>query len=228
LVGHAEWEAWARASLGWTLLDAQAPDVALEHLERGLDAARQSNSISPLTRCVALAAWARAMTEDLAEASVLATEANELLAGIRTPPGRAWLFGAHAHVATARAWVALGEPDRVEPMLAPVRAAAEASGWLETVACASLVIGQARIARGDASGAEDALRRALAVADGAGLPAPGWEAHAALAKLLADAGREAEAAESAGTAREILERLAVPLSDAELRAGLLARVPPVS
>jgi hypothetical protein len=130
------------------------------------------------------------------------------------------LFGAHAYVAVARAHLTLGDLERAERLLEPVVAAAERSGWQEAIACGALVIGQSRAARGDGAGAEESLRRALEVAEATGLPAPEWEAHAALAALGAG-----DVGDHLARAQEIVGQLAEPLSDPQLRAGLLAAAP---
>ncbi len=227
-IGHGEWAAWADATLGWALLDARAPAEAITCLERGVRTAEKASVPAQLARCVALLAWARSMLGEHGSAATLATRADELLSAVTTPPGGAWLFGAHAYLGLARAYMGCGDAERSEALLTPIVAAAESTGWKEAIACSSLVIGQARALLGDDSGAELALARALEVADRTGLPAPAWEARATLSKLLGRLGREEEAAARAEQARAILRELAEPLSDPALRAGLLAQAPVAS
>ena len=224
-IGHSEWAAWADATLGWALLDARSPAAAIEHLERGMQTAERASHPAQLVRCVALLAWARSMLGEHASASLLAGRADELLSQVTTPPGGAWLFGAHAYLAVARAHMGCGDARLVEALVAPIVAAAQRTGWKEAIACGSLVIGRARALLGDESAAEVALVHALEVADQAGLPAPAWEARATLSELFRGVGREAEAAECAEQVRAILQRLTEPLSDPALRAGLLAQAP---
>jgi len=224
-IGHSEWAAWADATLGWALLDARAPGAAIEHLERGVQTAERASLPAQLVRCVSLLAWARSMLGEHASASVLALRADELLSQVATPPGGAWLFGAHAYLAAARAHIGCGDAHLVEALVAPIVAAARRTGWKEAIAGGSLVMGQALALLGEASAAEVALVHALEVADQTGLPAPAWEARVALSELLRGAGREAEGAGHAEQAHAILQRLAEPLGDAALRAGLLAQVP---
>ncbi|MDX6668568.1 MAG: hypothetical protein QOK04_1948 [Solirubrobacteraceae bacterium] len=219
-LGQREWAAWADATLGWTLLDARAADEGTACLERGTRTAEQGNAPAQVVRCVSLLAWARSLTGDRDGAREAVERAEGLLADVSAPPGRAWLFGAHAYVAVARAHLTLGDLERAERLLEPVVAAAERSGWQEAIACGALVIGQSRAARGDGAGAEESLRRALEVAEATGLPAPEWEAHAALAALGAD-----DVGDHLARAQEIVGQLAEPLSDPQLRAGLLAAAP---
>ena len=224
-IGHHEWAAWADATLGWALLDARVPAAAVTCLERGMQTAEGASAPAQLVRCVALLAWARSMLGEHALAAALATRADELLSEVTTPPDGAWLFGAHAYLAVARAYTGCGYAERAEVLLWPVVAAAERTGWKEPIACGWLVIGQARAVLDDDSAAEAALVRSLEVAGAAGLPAPAWEAHKTLAELLHKVGRQTQAGVHAQQARRILHELVEPLSDPALRAGLLAQVP---
>jgi class 3 adenylate cyclase/tetratricopeptide (TPR) repeat protein len=211
-----EWRAWACASLGWTLLDVEATGPAIEVLEQGRETGWQSQSPGPWLRCTALLAWARARRGELATAQSLAREAGERLASITAPPGRAWVFGAHAYAAAARALVEAGEPRQAQAVLEPVREPAAASGWHEEHARTALVWGRALAADGERGAAEQAMREALDVAERAGLPGTAWRAHGALAALLGDRGHAAAGA-------TIVERLAATLDDDALRSGFRER-----
>jgi class 3 adenylate cyclase/tetratricopeptide (TPR) repeat protein len=224
-IGTAEWASWTDATLGWALLEARAPGAAAESLERGLRTAEDGAAPAPLARCSALLGWARLEVSDRAGAAAMRERAGELLGRVGVRRGGAWLFGAHAYLAAARVDIALGEPDRAVGLAEPIAAAAESSGWAEPLAAGSLVAGLARAADGDGAGAEAALRRAIEVADRAGLPAPDWEARLAIAGLLEASGRGEEASRHRHRAGEILGGLAASLEDPELRAGLLDRVP---
>jgi hypothetical protein len=69
-------------------------------------------------------------------------------------------------------------------------------------------------ARGELDGAIAALARAAELADDHGIPAPGWEAHAALARLGPDGAPHLAAAAA------LVGRMTDGLTDEELRAGL--------
>jgi hypothetical protein len=86
-------------------------------------------------------------------------------------------------------------------LLQPIVDAATAEGWKEAVAYGSLVLGRCT---GDTSLA----KRALAVAEDAGLRGAAWEAHAAL-------GHRAQAT-------ALVEELASTIEDGQLRAGFVA------
>jgi hypothetical protein len=148
------------------------------------------------------------------EASTLAVRAEALLERVTAPPGGAFLFGAHAYASVARVLLATGAADRGEKLLRPVGEAAERFGWHEAVALTELVLGLCMDARGELEGARERLAHAAEVADEHGIPAPAWEAHAALARV-ADEPEEHRAA-----AEGILERVAAGLKDEALRDRL--------
>ena len=214
---HREWAAWTDATLGWALLESRAPEAAVECLERGLRTAEAAAATAQITRCTALLAWAQSMLGERPEAARHAARADELLAAVTGSPGRAWLFGAHAYLAVARCHLDAGNPERAEELAASIAVPGASSGWREAHAAASLVLGQARAAIGRSDAAKRALDEALVVAEEVGLPAPAWEAHACLAALLAETGQQDEAEDHARRARLGLERLGLPLSEADRR-----------
>jgi class 3 adenylate cyclase len=220
------WAGWAAATLGWALLDLGAVDDAAEVLERGLESAERIRSANQTTRCLSQLAWARSLQGDTDGASALAGRAAETLERVSTPPGHAFLFGAHAYAALARVYLAGGEPERGEALLLPVLRASERSGWLEAAAVAELVVGLCLEARGELERARTTLTRAAEVSDQSGIPAPSWEAHAALARVLRAAGRPQEADEHAVRAAATVERLSADLSDEALRDCLRGRASP--
>jgi hypothetical protein len=119
-----------------------------------------------------------------------------------------------------RSKLATGHPEQGEALLLPVFGAAERSGWREAAACTELVIGLCAEARGEPERARERLDHAAGIADHYGIPAVGWEAHAAVARL-ADEPDEHRAA-----ARAIVEHMTADLTDDALRAGLLERAKP--
>jgi class 3 adenylate cyclase/tetratricopeptide (TPR) repeat protein len=140
-IGAAEWASWTDATLGWVLLEAGEPAEAADSLERGLETAEASGPPAQLTRCVCLLACARSMLGEHEAATGYAERGEQLLERISAPPGRAWLFGAHAYLAVARVRLDAGEGDRAEEIAGPVLAAAERSGWGPTLAGARLLEG---------------------------------------------------------------------------------------
>lgn len=144
--GMSEWVAWTRATLGWAMLEAGEPAAAAECLEIGLETAEAAHTPAQLLRCTALLAWARSELGDKEAAARLRADCDPLFAEARTPPGRAWLFGAHAYVAAARADLALREPGRAIELLEPIAGAAERSGWIEPLRSAVAVIDEAATA----------------------------------------------------------------------------------
>jgi class 3 adenylate cyclase/tetratricopeptide (TPR) repeat protein len=214
------WEAWAASTLGSTLLDLRAAGPAARVLERGVAAGERIGAVSETARCLGQLAWARCLLGDADEARALCARAGELLEGATAPQGGAFVFGAHAYAAVARVLLATGRPEQGKEVLLSVFRAAERSGWREAAACTGLVIGLCAEAGGGLGLARERLQHAAELADRYGIPAVGWEAHAALARLLD------ERDEHRAAARAILERVAADLNDDGLRDGLRQRARP--
>ena len=208
------WEEWAAATLGSTLLDLGAFDGAAEVLERGLKAGERIGARNEIVRCLGQLAWARLELGAADEASLLAARCEELLERVTGGP---FLFGAHAYAAVARVRLATGAPERGETLLRPVLTAASRSGWREVAATTAVVLGICLQARGELDQARGTLAHAAALSDESGIPAAGWEAHAALARL-AD-----EPDEHLATAAAIVERMTAALKDNGIGARLRER-----
>jgi tetratricopeptide (TPR) repeat protein len=223
LSARVGWEGWTAPTLGCLLLELWAPAPAASVLERGLAAAERSGARQVLTRCLGQLAWARWLMGARDEARTLADRAERLFGLVKTPPGGAFLFGAHAYISIARLHLAAGAPERGESLLHPMLQAAERSGWQEAVATTELVLGLCMDARGDHDQAALRLARAAEIADKHAMPSPGWEAHGALGHTYRAAGRLSEANEQRAMAVAIVERVIFGLKDEELRGCVRER-----
>jgi class 3 adenylate cyclase len=220
LTAEALWPGWTAATLSSTLLDLRQAGEAAELLEPGVAWGERLGSGHDLVRCLGQLAWARWLLGEQDEARALAARAQKLLAGVRVPDGTAFVFGFQAYAAVSRVLAATGAAEQGEALLRPVLGAAERAEWREAVATSELVLGLCLEARGEIDLAREAFVRAARVADDHGIPAPGWEAHSALARLGVEAGGHRAAAEA------IMDRMAANLSDDALRAGLRALAQP--
>jgi DNA-binding SARP family transcriptional activator/tetratricopeptide (TPR) repeat protein len=171
---HTWTDATAATLLGDTLLVAGDRTAAIEHLERGLAAARDGAVEAYLLRCTAALAHATGSLP-------LLTEAASLLEGAEIPPDNAWLVGYDAYLSLARAWLGHGQPDRASAVLTPLLAVAERGPWLPVLAEALAVHGRALIRVGRREQAEAELARARHLARAHGMPYVLREADMALA-----------------------------------------------
>ena len=221
-IDHPWWTSFAGAMLGWTLTEIGDLDEAIVQLERGLAAADRDGAESYVVRCVshlALATWRRG---DRNRSEELLDRAEELLGRVRSGDGPAFLHGAHAYAAAARAMLERGELQRAERLLAPVLAPAGPVGWREAAAETAMLTGRARLAAGDLEAATAMLERAVEGTRTPDLPRVAWEAHALLADARAAAGAEDAAAEHRTAARTIARAIAGTIEDEEMRAGFVA------
>ncbi len=119
---HAWWRSAACTQLARTLLASGETAEAVELLHIGRDYARQEGAESYLLNCLA------SLAEATGDRSVL-EEAATLLAGVDVPPGGAWLLGAEAYLALARAFLAHGEPARALSTVELIAGPAARTGW---------------------------------------------------------------------------------------------------
>ena len=220
LCADVGWEGWAAATLGSTLLDLGAAAPAADVLARGLAAGERIGASNEIVRCLGQLAWAHLLLGDRDQAEALAARAGQLLERVTAPAGAVFLFGAHAYTGVGRVLLATGAPERGEALLLPVRDAASRAGWWEALATCELLLGLCAEACGNRDGARPALTRAAEIADEHGIPAPGWEAHLALARLVEDPPVHLTAAET------IVERILAGVKDATLRDSLRERATP--
>jgi tetratricopeptide (TPR) repeat protein len=217
---HPWWTSFADTMLGWVLSDMGVHDEAVEHLQAGVSDAERDGMEAFLLRDVchlALAYWRRG---DLDDADEAVRWAEGLLAGVRTPPGRAFLHAAHAYAAVARVRLARGEIDDALRLLEVVRAPAEAVGWREIVATDRLLRGRASMLRDEPERARAGLTDAATMAEADALVPIAWEARTALATLGDAEGDPAEAERQDAAATRHLDVLAGSLDDPDLRAAL--------
>jgi tetratricopeptide (TPR) repeat protein len=216
---EAAWEGWAAETLGWTLLDLRSAAQAAEVLARGVTAAERVSRPNELVRCLGQLAWARWLLGEQDDALALATRGEELLGRVTAPDGGGFVFGAHAYAAIARVLLASGAAERGARLIRPVFEAAERAGWHEATAITGLVLGLCLEARDELDQARSTLARAAELSDEYGIPAPGWEAHAALARLVA-------ADQHAAAAKAIVERMSAALKDEAQRDQLREQLSP--
>jgi tetratricopeptide (TPR) repeat protein len=163
--GHPWWPAAAYAFLGATLLAGGDRAEAVPVLETSVRLASDTGADGYLLRGLAPLAEATGDRD-------LLDRADGLLAGVTAPAGGAWLLGADAYLAVARAWLAAGAPERAAAVLDRFLPAAQAAGWPVLVALGSALAGEAAGARGDAAAARRLAERAatLAARHGVALP----------------------------------------------------------
>jgi DNA-binding SARP family transcriptional activator len=221
-VDHPWWTAFAGAMLGWTLTEVGALGEAIAALEHGLEAADRDGSEGYVVRCVshlALATWRTGQRERSAD---LLDRAEAILGAVRSGDGPAFLHGAHAFAATARALIEMTEPDRATRLLAPVLATAGPVGWREAAAESAMLAGRARLVAHDHDGAIALLTRALAEARDPELPRILWETHALLGNALTATQSPEAAANHRALGRAIARSIAATIDDEEARGRFLA------
>jgi tetratricopeptide (TPR) repeat protein len=121
-VEHPWWLATAASFYAGTLLAAGRPEEAAEMAERGLASVGAEAAEGIRLRCLAPLAAASGDLDAL-------QRADELLAGVTTPPGQAWVLGADSYLCTAQAWRATGDPARGAAVCGPLVRATGPAHW---------------------------------------------------------------------------------------------------
>ena len=170
-IAHRWWNALGGTMLAWTYQDLGANDRAIAELELALEAAERTDSAFYLVRCLAHLAWARWCVGDHAAAGALADRAAAVSEQITTPPGIAFLHGAHASFQLARVRQAQGRAKETEPMLRDLLRAADRVGWQEITADAAILLGRARADAGDLAAGAATARAGTRGGRGGGPPA---------------------------------------------------------
>ena len=219
---HPWWMSFARAMHGWTLTELGDLDGAIVQLERGLEAAELDGAESWVVRCLSHLALATSLAGAKERSRDLIDRAEWVLGEVRSGDGPAFLHGAHAYAATARAMLEHGQPERAERLLAPVLATAGPVGWREAAAETAMLTGRARLVAGDPDGAHELLVRALDGSRDPDLPRVAWETHALLADAEAAAGHVGGGAEHRASARVVARSIARSVDDEEARASFVA------
>jgi DNA-binding SARP family transcriptional activator len=219
---HPWWAAFAGAMLGWTLTELGELDEAIEHLERGLEAAERDGAENYVVRCLAHLAMATRRRGEAERSGDLLDRAEEMLGEVRSGDGPAFLHGAHAYAAAARTMLEKGQPERAERLLAPVLETAGPVGWREAAAETTMLTGRARLAAGDPQVGMAMLEGALDGTRDPELPRVAWETHTLLADALAAAGDAEAAAGHRSSARAILRSIAATIDDEAVRERFVA------
>jgi DNA-binding SARP family transcriptional activator len=119
---HTWWSTAAAALYAGTLLQVGEPDRAAAELRPAVAVADVPGAEAYLLRCLA------PLADATGDEAVL-RRADALLRGLRAPAGCAWLMGADAYAALARAWRRAGDADRAQEIVQGFRAAALAAEW---------------------------------------------------------------------------------------------------
>ncbi len=168
---HPWWQATTHTLLAATLLEQGETEAAVTLLHRAREVGI-AGAQAHLSLCTALLAEATGSRDVL-------DEADALLRKVVAPDGGAWLFGADAYLAAARAWLGLSEPRRARDVIRPMLDAARRVPWVAAYADGLLVDGRARLALTD-PGALDQIAESAALAERHGLPHVAREARTAL------------------------------------------------
>lgn len=215
-LGHREWMTHGEWTHGMLLTDLLAFARAREHFGRAHRLARESGSLHWLYLTAGNLAESHAVHGDLdgAEAALAAVPADLPMRTL----GQRRVWTAQAHIALGR-----GDPARALAIVERLCASAVNFTGPQDIPLLALLLSEGLVALGRYREAEEPLRAALAVATDRGLLPLHWRCHAALGRLYAAWGRNADARAQERFARAIVGDLAPTLADDRARGEFLAR-----
>lgn len=216
-IEHRQWLAATHWQVGVLLLDLLALPEAQHHLEKALRLSREVGSWNWIRIASAFLARQQLLQEDPVSAETILTAALEPDDAMQTI-GQRLVWAARADLAMVRgnAGLALDIADRL------IASAANQSNasviprlWKQR--------GEALAALHQEAEAETALRAAREAADEQGLRPLLWRIDVNLGKLYQAQTRREEAEQAFSTARVVIEELAAPIPDEQIRATFLSR-----
>jgi tetratricopeptide (TPR) repeat protein len=161
---------------------------------------------------------------DLAAAAESLDEAYHIVQ--HPPPSRwmTWRYSTHCLASLGELWLARGDPNRADRCADQSLELAESHRARKYESRVWRLKGECALALRDWDDAEQALRRALAVAQGVGEARQLWKAHEALARLQNARGHADAALEQYGAGRTVIQRVLANTLEAGLSAGLVGSV----
>ena len=209
-------------TLGMVYMQCGALDAGLAFSRRGLEIARQSRHATGFERVafnLADQADGFLARGDLALASDVLDETVHI---VEHPPASRWMtwrYGTHCWTSLGELWLARGDLERAERHANQALEIAVPTHSRKYESRAWRVKGDVALRRRAFGEAEEALRRALALADEIVEPREQWLSQAAMGRLLGARGDAAGARQAYRAAREIIDRVRASLRHPELRAG---------
>jgi len=214
-------------TLGMVYMQCGAFDAGLSFSKRGLEIARRSRHATGFERVafnLVDQADGSLSLGDLALASDVLDEAVHI---VQHPPESRWMtwrYSTHCWVSLGELWLARGDVERAERHANQALEIAVPTQSRKYESRAWRLKGDAALRRRALGEAEDALRRARALAHEIGEPREQWLNHAAMGRLLAARGDDAGARQAYRAGQDIVDRVRTSLRHPELRAGF-ERVP---
>ena len=184
LCADVGWEGWAAATLGSTLLDLGAAAPAAEVLARGLAAGERIGASNEIVRCLGQLAWAHLLLGDRDQAEVLAARAGQLLERVTAPAGAVFLFGPAPTRASGGCCSRPERPSAAKRSCFPCGMPQAARAGGRPSRPASCYSGSAPRRAATPTAPDPPSREPPRSPTSTRDPAPGWEAHLALARLV--------------------------------------------
>jgi DNA-binding NtrC family response regulator/tetratricopeptide (TPR) repeat protein len=208
-------------SLGW--LHAELGDLAraIEFNRRSGEVGRRRGDAGTFPNALVNLGENHLALGELALAGDYLEEAHRFFSDPGGSPWMRWRYSMRLFGDLGALWLARGDPARAAGFVDESLELATRTSSRKNLVKGWRLRGEIALARRELDEAEDAFRRALAVASTIGNPTQLWKTHAAWGHLQAARQRPDAAREAYGAACAVIERVKADLRDPDLRRSLV-------
>jgi class 3 adenylate cyclase/tetratricopeptide (TPR) repeat protein len=223
-LGDKIWRCRCLNTMGWAYMDLCHWELAIQYNARGASEAHALGDPEIIRNAELNLGDCCLAVGQLAEAQRY-LETVERESPRPGAPGEAmmkWRYSQHMNASLGDLWLARGDPEKALAFANACLITAEGTNSRRNIVKGRRLKGEAFLTQDKLAEADTELAEALHVAREVGNPAQLWKTLAALARLRQAQSRPEDAAHARQEAIAILEAMAAGLSDANLRATLLA------
>lgn len=218
-VGHETWQHKLLNGLGWLHAELGDLDVAVDLNRQSAEGGRKRADHEVIGNAETNLGDVFLAKGDLPLAGDVLEGVHRLVRNPATSDWMKWRYSMHLFASLGELWLARGDTAKAKSYTEQCLELATRSSARKYVALGWRLHGEIALARRHSDEAEEALRRALEIAQGIGTPSQLGKIHLALGRVHGAAGRVEAASRAYRAARDIVERVKANLRDDNLRAS---------
>jgi class 3 adenylate cyclase/tetratricopeptide (TPR) repeat protein len=219
-VGDEVWHHRFLNSLGWLYLELGDLDRALDLNRQSAEGARKRGDHEVIANAELNLGDIFVLKGDHALAQQYLDGVHRLVKDPATSEWNRWRYSIHLFASLGELWLAKGDPAKAREFADQCLEIATRTNSRKYLVRGWRLRGETALACGQWDEAEEALRQALAIAQGIGNPTQLWKTHLALGQLQAEANRREQAEQSFQAACAVIDQIKANLQDPGLRTSL--------
>jgi class 3 adenylate cyclase/tetratricopeptide (TPR) repeat protein len=206
--------------LGWLYIELGDLDRALGLNRQSAEGARKRGDHEVIANAELNLGDIFLAKGDLASAQEYFGGVYRLVKDPTTSDWQKWRYSTHLFASLGELWLARGNPARAREFAQHCLELATRTNSRKYLVKGYRLRGEIALARGQWDEAEEALRRALAIAQAIANPTQLWKTHLAFGRLHSETKKPEAARQAYRAAREVIDRIKAGLQNPELRASL--------